>query len=51
MATEAADHLGAALVQPARAGVYVVNIGAESRRLASGLVRATVGPLTVESSQ
>lgn len=49
IATEAADHLGAALVQPARAGLYVVNIGAESGRLPSGRIRATVGPLTIEA--
>lgn len=46
---EPIDHAGAALVGRPRVGVYAVNIGAESRRLSSGRLRATVGPLRVST--
>lgn len=47
--TEAASHAGASLVGPPRVGIYVVNVGVESRRLPAGRVRATVGPLRVST--
>lgn len=47
--TEAASHAGANLAGPPRVGIYVVNVGVESRRLPAGRVRATVGPLRVST--
>lgn len=45
--TEPVDFMGAALIGRPRVGIYAVNIGAESKRLSSGRLRATVGPLSV----
>lgn len=41
---------GAPLVNPARVGLYVVNLRAEGQRI-PGLVRATVGPVVVEGGR
>lgn len=43
--SEPVDHANADLAGPVRIGIYVVNVGVESRRQASGRVRANVGPL------
>lgn len=47
LSTERCDVPGAPLVNPARVGVYIVNLLAEGQRM-PGRVRATVGPITVE---
>lgn len=41
---------GAPLINPARVGLYVVNLRAEGQRI-PGLVRATVGPVVVEGGR
>lgn len=47
VASERCSVPGAPLVNPARVGLYVVNLRAEGLRV-PGLVRATVGPVVVE---
>ncbi len=47
--TEPVSHAGADLAGPVRVGLYVVNVGVESRQLAAGRVRATVGPLRLST--
>lgn len=48
LAWERCDRPGAPLVNPARVGLYIVNLLAEGQRV-PGYVRATVGPITVET--
>lgn len=47
--TELVGYMGAALIGRPRVGIYAVNIGAESRRLSFGRLRATIGPLAVST--
>lgn len=47
VSTEKCSVLGSPLVGPARVGIYVVNLQAESKNI-PGYVRATVGPIVVE---
>jgi len=48
---ESIEYLNAALVGPPAVGLYIVNVGAESRQQSSGYVRAVVGPVRVYELQ
>lgn len=50
VASERCSVPGAPLINPARVGLYVVNLRAEGQRI-PGLVRATVGPVVVEGGR
>ena len=47
LAEERCDHKGAALRNPPRPAIYVVNVGVESGQQPDGVVQATVGPITL----
>jgi hypothetical protein len=49
--SEACTHAGAPLVGNANAGLWVVNLDAEARRLSTGRVRASVGPVVAEQQE
>lgn len=49
--SEACTHAGAPLVGNAHAGLWVVNLDAEARRLSTGRVRASVGPVVAEQQE